>query len=315
MHHSSKTVMSNIMLIIAAGVWGSSIVFAKTTTGIIGPSTFMAARYFCGTISMIFIILFMETRRIKKEKVTGVKNCLYDKAYFARLFKIAPLCSLANLFGNILVQMGLACTTASKTGFLNSIYIIFVPVMGFLFFRKKSGINIYVGLLLAVIGLYNLCMTESLTIEKGDLIILSSTLFFALHIQLVAKYVHELQGIHFSCVEFGFATIVCGILGYIFEEPAVEQFIICAPTILYAGVLGIGLCYALQVTAQKYTDPTVASLLMSLESVFSAVLGVLLLGESFTSKEIIGIIFIIAAVIIAQLPDKLVDRITAKLKR
>ena len=137
-----------------------------------------------------------------------------------------------------------------------------------------------------MIGLYNLCLSESLTINPGDLIILASTLCFALHIQLIAKYVHRFNGMHLSCLEFFLASVFCLFFSLIFEEPSLSQIENCLPSILFAGVLGIGVCYALQVTAQKYTDPTVAALLMSLESVFGALGGVLVLGRNLYRERV-----------------------------
>ena len=176
-----------------------------------------------------------------------------------------------------------------------------------IFFKVKSSRFIWLGILLAVIGLYNLCLSESLTINPGDLIILASTLCFALHIQLIAKYVHRFNGMHLSCLEFFLASVFCLFFSLIFEEPSLSQIENCLPASICRSSR-IGVCYALQVTAQKYTDPTVAALLMSLESVFGALGGGLVLGETFTVKEFIGVLFIIAAIVIAQIPAKKTEK-------
>lgn len=304
MYSKNKVITSNLLLILAAAIWGSCFIFQKTIANVIGAVSFMAARYITGAIAMIPIILFMEHQRRDSLRAEGITDYSYGKAYFRKLLIAAPLCSIANIAGNILVQIGLAYTAASKAGFLNSIYIIFVPIVGYIVFRRKSSKFIFAGIIMAVIGLYNLCLTDTLSFEKGDIIILSSTILFALHIQLIAKYIREVVGIHFTFVEFLFGGAACMVVALFAEEPTLAQFITCAPNILYTGVLGVGLCYALQVTAQKYTDPTVASLLMSLEAVFSAIFGVLFLHESFTPRELIGIVFIIAAIIVSQLPSK-----------
>lgn len=304
MQKGNKVFLSNIMLVIASAIWGSCFLFQKLAAAQMGAFSFMACRSFLGALTLLIIICYMKFRQPgnpeAKEPIPGS----YDKKYFKRLFLIAPFCGIINVMGSVSVQAGLVYTTASKAGFLNAIYIIFVPVIGLLF-KKKTGPNIIFGIVLAVIGLYNLCLTGSITsVQKGDLIILGSTLLFALHIQLISKYVQEFVGLHFSCVEFGFASIFCGIIAFFFENTTPEQLAGCGISILYAGILGIGVCYALQVTAQKYTDPTVAALLMSLESVFSAICGVVFLKETFTGREIVGVIFIIAAIIVAQLPKK-----------
>lgn len=288
----SKKLEANFMLIFAAAIWGSCYVFQKSAVSDIGPFLFMASRSFLGAITMLPIIFVLE----KKEPT------IYTTQEYRTLFLIAAFCGIINVSGSVLVQWGLRYTTASKAGFLNSIYIIFVPVLGRFLFQKKATISMWAGIFLAVIGLYNLCLSEKLTFNPGDLIILSSTLFFALHIQLLSKFVHMVNGIHLSCLEFFCAAIFCLICSFFFEDPALSQITLCWPSIAFAGVLGIGVCYALQVTAQKHTDPTVAALLMSLESVFGALGGILILGERFTFQELIGVLFIIAAIVIAQLP-------------
>lgn len=309
---NNKIVISNIMLIIAAIIWGSCYVTQKVAAGHMGAFTFMTARYGIGGLSLIVLIGFMEYWRRRSDRLAGVQTQPYGKAYFKKLFIVAPLCSFANLIGNVLVQIGLSYTAASKAGFLNSIYIIFIPILGYFIFKKKSGPQIFVGIILAVIGLYNLCFDADFTVEKGDLIILSATILFALHILLVSKYVHELVGVHFSCVEFVFATFVSLICALLIENPSFSQFEPCLMAVLYSGIFGVGVCYALQVTAQKYTDPTVAGLLMSLEAVFSAICGVIFLNETFTAKELVGIAFIVVAIVIAQLPDSAFKKVLKK---
>lgn len=293
-----RTLLCNLMLITAAAIWGSNFVFQKNVATDIGPFFFMSVRSFLGALTLLPII---------KVFGRGEHSPKYDKSSFASLLKIAALCGTVNVSGSVMVQFGLIYTNASKAGFLNAIYIIFVPVIGMLFFRKKASRFMWLGILLAVVGLYNLCLSETLTINPGDLIILASTLCFATHIHLISKYVQQVNGMHLSCLEFFCASVFCLIFSLIFESPSLQQILQCYPSILFAGILGIGVCYALQVTAQKYTDPTVAALLMSLESVFGAIGGVCFLGEAFTLKEFIGILFIIAAIIVAQIPSKKTD--------
>ena len=303
MHDNRKMkILSNIMLILAAAIWGSNFIFQKTAATEIGPFLFMACRSILGSLTLIPIILFF------REKSPAEKETRYSRKELLSLIRTSAFCGFINVSGSVMVQFGLIYTNASKAGFLNAIYIIFVPVLGMIFFKVKSSRFIWLGILLAVIGLYNLCLSESLTINPGDLIILASTLCFALHIQLIAKYVHRFNGMHLSCLEFFLASVFCLFFSLIFEEPSLSQIENCLPSILFAGVLGIGVCYALQVTAQKYTDPTVAALLMSLESVFGALGGVLVLGETFTVKEFIGVLFIIAAIVIAQIPAKKTEK-------
>ena len=293
---------SNLMLIGAAFIWGTQVVFQKIAATEIGPSSFYGLRCFMGVITLAVISLIMEVRTRHEEKLKGIQHVPRGKHYYRRLFTVAPLCVLSNLLGNVMVQAGLAYVPASKAAFLNSIYIIFVPILSWIVYKNRTTLFTWLGTALAVIGLYYLCMTESFTVARGDLIILAATIFFALHITLIAKYVHEFVGIHFSMVEFTFGTIICLGCGFLFEGLTLDQIITVIPSILYCGIGGIGICYALQVTAQKHTDPTVAALLMSLEAVFAAFAGYIFLHERFTGRELLGIVLIVIAVVLAQLP-------------
>lgn len=290
------------MLVGAAFIWGTQVVFQKIAATEIGPASFYGLRCVMGVFTLSVIAWIMSLRERKNEKQLGIEHVKKDKAYYTRLLKVAPLCVLTNVLGNTMVQAGLAYVPAAKAAFLNSIYIIFVPILSWIVYKNRTSIFTWIGTVLAVIGLYYLCMTESFTVAAGDLIILGATIFFALHITLIAKYVKEFVGVHFSIVEFITASIICLTFGAIFEDLSLSQIAAVIPSILYCGIGGIGICYALQVTAQKYTDPTVAALLMSLESVFAAFAGYIFLNERFTGREIIGIILIFLAIILAQLP-------------
>lgn len=283
------------MLIFAATIWGTNFVFQKLAASEIGPFLFMGCRSLLGSITMLPIIFVMQRATPPEERVK------YTKESLVFLLKRALLCGVITVSGSVLVQWGLLYTAASKAGFLNAIYIIFVPIVGMLFFHKKPTYFMWLGIVLATVGLYNLCLDETLSFNRGDLIILSSVIFFSFHIQLIARFVQEVNGVHLVCAEFFFASIYCFICSFIVEDPSFSQIIECRHGILFAGILGIGLCYVLQVYAQKYTDPTVAALLMSLESVFGALGGVFVLHERFTPKEFIGVLFIAAAIVIAQL--------------
>jgi len=302
------------MLIGAAFIWGSQVVLQKIATVSIGPGSFYGLRCIMGVMTLSIIALVMGVAKRKNEEKLGIEHKKKDKNYYKRLFLIAPLCVTSNVLGNILVQWGLFYTSASKAAFLNSIYIIFVPILSWIVFKKRTSLFTWAGTVLAVLGLYYLCMTESFTVAKADLIILSATVFFALHILLIGKFVHEFEGIHFSMVEFTAGGIMCLIYGFLAEDLNMDMILAVIPSILYCGIGGIGICYALQVTAQKYTDATIAALLMSLESVFAAISGYIFLNERFSGREMIGIILIIFAIVLAQLPpwDELKEKLVRK---
>lgn len=305
---------SNLMLIGAAFIWGSQVVFQKVATTEIGPSSFYGCRCVMGVFTLSIIALIMEVNKRKKEKTQGIEHVHKGKEYYKKLLIMAPLCVTTNVFGNILVQAGLEFIPASKCAFLNSIYIIFVPIVAWILNKNKTSAFTWIGTFLAAVGLYYLCMTEDLTIAKGDLIVLAATIFFAVHIVLIAKFVQQFEGIHFSIVEFFAGAIMCFIYGIFFEDLAFSQIIAVIPSVLYCGIGGIGICYALQVTAQKYTDPTVAALLMSLESVFAAIAGYIFLDERFSGRELFGIALILVSIVLAQLPpwDELKEKLAER---
>jgi len=306
--------ISNIMLIIAAMIWGANYIFQKIVANMIGPFTFMSARTALGTIFIFCVIMILRAR----SKVSG--NFSNDAAsddfkISGRFLLIACGCGIVNVTGSALVQLGLIYTTASKASFLSALYIVLVPVLGLLIFHKKTSALIWVGIMLAVAGLYELCAKGSMLLSFGDGMILLSAFFSALHIQLVSKFVNIYRGIYLACAEFFFGSIYCGILALIIEHPSISQLVACSGSILFAGVLGIGVCYVLQYTAQEHTDPTIAALLMSLESVFGALGGVLILGETLTHKEIIGILLIICSMIICQLPSDIFTFLSSKWRK
>lgn len=293
----SKSFISNMLLVLAAAIWGINYAVVKSIANSIGPFTYISMRILLGAVTLLIIILFMES---KEEK----RRIIRDKAYLKKLLSLAPWMGVINVSGTLLMQFGMIYTTASRAGFIGAIYIVLVPIVGWLFFKLKTNANTLIGIVLAVVGLYFLCMTECFTISKGDLIILTSNIFFALHIQLISKYVHEVKGIHLVCLEFFCSGLLCTICALLFEEPTFAQIQACSINAFFSGALGIGVCYALQVVAQKHTNPTMAALLMSLESVFAALSGIFFLHESFTGREFFGICFVVGAIIIAQLPSR-----------
>lgn len=303
------TIVCNILLLVAAIIWGINFVFSKNAAEVIGPFTFMSLRYFIGATTILPFMFFLEKRKPPAERAH------YDRKDFGAIVKIAAVMGMVQLCCSVLGQWGLEYTNASKAAFLTATYVATVPLLGFLLFRTKTTVNMWIGVLLTLFGLYHLCDVSSagLSINPGDIMIIVSAFFAAAHMLLISKYVQSINGIHLICVEFYIASVYCAIFAMILEKPAISDILSCSTEILYASVLGSGVCYMFQVVAQKYTDPTIAALLMSLESVFGALAGVIILGESFTLKEILGSACIFTAVILAQLkPNFIVLRVRKK---
>ena len=208
------------------------------------------------------------------------------------------LCIASNL-----QQFGIKYTTVGKAGFITAMYIIIVPVIG-IFLKKTTGLRIWISVLLAVGGLYLLCMTEGFSIAFGDLLVLLCAVMFSVHILIIDYFSPKVDGVRMSCIQFFVSGILSGVAMLIFEQPDLGAILQAWMPILYAGVMSCGVAYTLQIVGQKDMDPTIASLILSLESVVSVLAGWVILGQKLSSKELFGCVLMFAAIILAQLPDK-----------
>lgn len=211
-------------------------------------------------------------------------------------------CGIALFVGISLQQYGLLIVSAGKAGFLSALYIIFVPILG-IFLKKKVHPAVWLAVVISAVGLYLLSIKGDFTMGLGDIYICISALFFAVHIILVDYFSPMTDGIRLSCIQFATTGVLSGIAMILFEEPMFSDILRCWLPIIYAGVLSNGVAYTLQIIAQKDVKPASASLILSMESVFAAISGALILGERFTSRELLGCILVFAAILLAQLPD------------
>ena len=215
-------------------------------------------------------------------------------------------CGCILCLASCLQQFGIGQTTVGKAGFITTLYIIIVPFMG-LFLKRKIGINIWISAVIAAVGMYFLCMTESFSIGAGDRLVLMCSVVFSVHILVIDYFSPKADGVVISCVQFFTAGVIAGVLMLLFDHPSVSAIIAAAAPILYAGVMSCGVGYTLQVVAQNGVDPTVASLLLSLESVFSVLAGWVILGQKLSGRELFGCALVFAAVLLVQIPtEKLV---------
>lgn len=293
----SKKMKSNILLLITAMIWGSAFVAQKSGMDYVGGLTFGGIRTFIGGMVLIPVILI--TNR-GKEPLFSRERREENKALL-----IGGICCGTALFvASTLQQFGVAFTTAGKAGFITTLYVAFVPIISVLL-RKKVRNIMWLCVLLGCVGMYLLSVTPGeFSISFGDTLVLCCALGFAIHIMVISHFSPKMDGVKLSCIQFLFAGLL-GIIGmFIFEEPNIQNILDCTIPLLYAGVLSCGIGYTLQIVAQKHAEPTVASLIMSLESVFAVVFGGILLHESLNIREIIGCIIIFAAVIISNIPEK-----------
>ncbi len=283
----------NIFAVIAALIWGTAFVAQSVSTDLIEPFTFNAVRFLIGALSILPVILLRERKEPKerREHHGSFKDLAAGGFATGTLLAIA-----ANL-----QQIGIAESSAGKAGFLTALYIIIVPILG-VFLKKKVPFTVWISVVVAAFGMFFLCVKDEFKIEKNDAFLLTCALIYALQIIEIDKYVGKVSGMRLSCAQFVVAFMWSGLFMVLFEHPTFKALKDCAFPILYVGILSSGVAYTLQIMAQKDSNPTIISLLLSLESVFSVVSGAILLNERMTGREYLGCALMMAAVVLVQVP-------------
>lgn len=295
----NKRIISNILLLVTALIWGSSFVAQKAGTAL-EPFTYNGIRTLVGGISLVPVILILS--KVGKGKAADAAP--KDKK---SLILGGIVCGTFLAIASNLQQFGMYFDAdAGKAGFITALYIMIVPILG-MFLGKRVRPLVWFCVLLGACGFYLLTIAGKgvgLTIEKGDLFVLLCAVLFSCHILAIDHFSPKCDGVKLSCLQFFVAGGLSFIMMLIFESPDINQILDCWFPIIYAGVFSCGIAYTLQVVAQKNAEPTAASLILSLESVFAVISGAILLGERMTGYEILGCIVIFIAVILAQLPEK-----------
>ena len=296
----NKKAKANILLFITAFIWGTAFVAQKAGT-MLEPFTYNGIRMVIGSMALLPVIAIFS--RNKATELTAEEK----QAERGTLIKGGISCGLVLFTASNLQQFGLYFETdAGKAGFITALYIVMVPVLG-IFLKKRVSLRMWMCVLIGAVGFYLLTMAgkgSGFTLEKGDFFVLLCAFVFSLHILVVDHFSPKCDGIKLSCMQFFVAGVLGLIMMGIFETPILADILECWLPILYTGVLSAGVAYTLQIIAQKDTDPTTASLIMSLEAVFAVLAGVAIYSEKLTMYELIGCIVIFAAVIISQLPSK-----------
>ena len=287
-------IKSPAMLFLAAFIWGVAFVAQSVGMDYVGPFTFNMARFLIGAIVLLPVIWFMDLqRKTDAEKGAGQKTLIIG----------GICCGTALAVASTLQQWGILFTTVGKAGFITAMYIVIVPLLG-VFIGKKVRPLIIGCVAIAVVGFYFLCMTESLHLGLGDFLVLLCAIAFAIHILVIDHFSPKVDGVKMSAIQFLTAAIISAVPTLLWEQPVLTEILQAWQPVLYAGVMSCGVAYTLQIIAQKNADPTVASLLLSLESVFSVLAGWVLLGQGLSLKELFGCVLIFCAIILAQLPEK-----------
>lgn len=296
------TIRQSLILLLTATIWGSAFVAQSVGMDYVGPFTFSAVRNMIGAIALLPVIAFLRWLREREERKShGKIHSLHNN----KTLLIGGVCCGVVLFvASNLQQIGIQYTTVGKAGFITAMYIVLVPILS-IFLKKKAGLRVWVGVVIAVAGLYMLCMTDgSFTLQKGDLLVLLCAFAFAVHILVIDYFSPKVDGVKMSCVQFFVCGILSGICMFVFENPDITSILQAWAPVLYAGVLSSGVAYTLQIIGQKGMNPTVASLIMSLESVISVIAGWLILGEALSRRELLGCVLMFVAIVLVQLPSK-----------
>jgi len=305
----NKKIRADIMLLTTAIIWGTAFVAQRSGMEYVGPLTFNGIRFIIGAIILIPVIFLLG--KLGKNNKPAVPMTPEEKRKERKvLWTGGFFCGCALMAGSVIQQMGLVYTSAGKTGFITALYIVIVPVIG-IFLGRKVRMLLWVSVGLGVVGLYLLSINEGFSINIGDVLVFICAFGFALHIVVVDHFSPKTDPVKLSAVQF----FVCGGLSLIlmafFEHPQLQYILDGAVPILYTGIMSCGVAYTFQVIAQKDTEPTVASLLLSMESVFAVIAGMLILHEQLSPKETVGCVIMFVAIILAQLPGKKTIKIDA----
>lgn len=295
--------VKKLLLLLTALIWGVAFVAQSVGMDYMGPFTFNGARFLLGSAVLLPVIIFRRGKvyhahqLLQKEGETEVDKMSNKTAIIGGI-----CCGFALCFASLFQQFGIKYTTVGKAGFITTLYIIIVPLIG-IFMKNKPGIKIWAGVVLAAFGFYLLCINDGFILSLGDGLVFIGAVLFSIHILVIDYFSPKADGVKISCIQFLTAGIISGILALVFESPELSQLVKGIIPLAYAGILSCGVGYTLQVIGQRDTEPTVASLLLSMESVFSVLAGWIILNQSLSVRELAGCGLVFGAVILVQLPD------------
>lgn len=309
---NATRIRNSLLLFITAAIWGCAFVAQSVSMDYIGPYTMNGIRSLIGSMVLLPLVLIRDKKKQRSELTDAQRKQENKMSVIGGI-----CCGVILCIASMTQQIGICTTTVGKAGFITALYIVLVPILG-IFLGKKIGCKLGISILLSVVGLYLLCMAgnlnlqgnivsallESLTLTKGDTMVLICAFVFSIHILVIDYFSPRADGVKISCIQFLVSGILCCIGMLLWEEPRLSDILAAYVPILYAGVMSCGVAYTLQIIGQKNLPPTLASLIMSLESVFSAIAGWLILGEKLSGLELSGCIFMFAAIVLAQLPEK-----------
>ncbi|MNP07694.1 putative inner membrane transporter yiJE [compost metagenome] len=288
---NNKRLAANSLLLLVAAIWGFAFVAQRTGANYVGAFSFNGIRFGIGSISLIPLIIFFDKRKKKEKK--------YDVG-FKKSILPGIIVGLILYAGASLQQIGLMYTTAGKASFITGLYVVLVPIIGILL-KHKIEKNAWLGVIISVVGLYLLSVNENFSIAYGDLLEIIGAVFWAIHILAIDYFSDKIDALKLSCIQFATCSILSLMTSAIFEQTTLSGISQALVPILYGGILSVGVAYTLQVVAQKNAKPSHAAIILSMESVFGALGGVILLGETMSIRGYIGCMFIFLGIILSQI--------------
>ncbi len=290
-----KQLKGSLALLCGTFIWGSAFIAQSVGMDLIGPFTFQAIRCMLAVVFLFLITLIFDWK-------IGIQQSL-SKWKSKRLWMAGGICGCALFVAASLQQIGLVYTDPGKAGFLTAMYIVLVPMLG-IFVHRRPGLNAVISVVLALVGLYLLSFMGVTSINVGDLFLIGGALGFAVQILLIDRFAQDLDGLRLNCVQALVVAVLSVPFMLLTEELDMGNILACWLPLGFAGILSMGVAYSLQIVGQKNLEPTTASLIMSLESVFAALGGWLILHNTMTPRELCGCGLVFAGVIISQLPAK-----------
>lgn len=288
---------NSILLLLTAAIWGAAFVAQSVGMEYIGPFTFNFVRNIIGGVVLIPCIWLMN--RIKGNNREEENE---EKKQDLKTLLIGGVCCGAALFlASNSQQIGIQYTTVGKAGFITALYIVIVPILG-IFLKKKCGFLVWISVFVALLGFYLLSVKDGFRLEIADMYLLASAFLFSIHILVIDYFSPKVDGVKMSCIQFFVCGILSGVVMLFTEEFHVRDILAAWMPVLYAGVLSCGVAYTLQIIGQKDYNPTIASLILSLESVFSVIAGWIILGQALSKRELMGCVLIFCGIIMAQVP-------------
>lgn len=290
----TKEIKSVFILLLTAAIWGLAFVAQRMGMEYVGAFTFNGIRFALGSVSLLPVIYFFD-------KSSKAENSSAEKvdADLKTTIKSGAIAGCILFIAASLQQVGLIYTTAAKAGFITSLYIVLVPILG-IFLKQKTYPTTWIGAVTAAVGLYFISINEDFTIQFGDLLQLIGAFFWAAHIQVIDKFVKNVNAIKLSSVQFAVCSVLSIVTAIIFEDISIIGIYDALVPILYGGIMSVGVAYTLQAVGQRHAKPSHAAIALSMEAVFAAIGGILILNETMPMRGYLGSALMLAGMLITQ---------------